>query len=497
MSMDGVSSSDEKEVESTRVSDPLTTPEKFTKQRVRLTEELLDYHPVDNRLYHLEALAERLKNGNEALEEGEQAELYEAAEQLARNISSFELKDIEFKEKQAIIQGFLKTIRSHISEPILTPGLVIQTMLKLQAQFAEKAEARKQAVELAGTVELAKHDIARLEKLSQPSTSNASEASTSNASEPSTSPLAIAKESLAALERTAQEAKELAEKPTAIPLRYQGLYNGFVKEMLNPRHSKRLEAITYQLQFANIQEAETLKETDMLAASASWDATMKGRKARLADVASRGKAFTGIVERVEEWNAKMPKALSSEEMLRRDAILPYEEGELKERREERLRHVSGFEPRRAQLEKMAVAKDKATRRRTHPIAKDLHELDDHLRQEFEDLGIKRIPNNKQHMVGVLLRGGADVWNVDFEYPQYLEHLDPKPHRAMLDDQAPVAFPERKAHYKKALVPGLERHLQLGAKEGYFVGQKGQYWKPSEEDHSLDALTEKLGHLKLR
>ncbi|HRE31572.1 MAG TPA: hypothetical protein PLD88_06300, partial [Candidatus Berkiella sp.] len=381
MSMEGISRSEDEQHEETVTSDPLPLPinplataMKFTQQRAEIRKQLLTNDNVDNRLHYLEALRQRLMDGKESLTEEDELYLTDAAEKLAQNISSFELQDTKFKEKQDIIQGFLKTIRANISEPILTTSLVIQTMLKLQAQFTEKAEARKNAVILAEKLAFAK-EMAAKEK---PQLSSSSSSESSSNSQSSGTPLPSSEVfPIAALEKDAQSAKELAEKPTAIPLRYQGLYNGFVQEMLNPGHSKRLDAITYQLQFANIDQElmsdknSPLKKADMLAASEQWDTIVKGRKARLADIDSKGKAFSGIVKRVNDWNAKMPEALSSEEIKHRETLVSYipEESENIGKREARLREVSGYKPRREQLAKMAVARDKANakKRVTDPL----------------------------------------------------------------------------------------------------------------------------------
>ncbi|MGE3320468.1 MAG: hypothetical protein AB7I18_14355, partial [Candidatus Berkiella sp.] len=132
----------------------------------------------------------------------------------------------------------------------------------------------------------------------------------------------------------------------------------------------------------------------------------------------------------------------------------------------------------------------------HPLAKTLHELDEALREEFEQLGIKQIPKNKQSKAAASWNyvAGKEVRNTDFESrnPQVpasnIALVDGKPApltRAMLDPEPlkhaprepgkdplpmPLAYPPRRDYCKAALVPQLQRHLELGIERGYLVGR---------------------------
>lgn len=451
---------------------------------------------ASHRLSHLQALEDRLRpDKTQEPTQEEIAAVQSRSEKQTLNLDHARNRNIAFAAKQAQVAGFLDTIRKHITDQKLTPQNVTNAMEVLLKQFDDRAAARKMAVELAESDELAASEVARLEKEPAPSPT-APVAASSNQTTPTMvpSPLEVAKGKATAAKTAAEKAKLAAEKPTDILAEEEGAFRAFVAHTQS--HRVLMEAIVFELQFGKKDEELTAADDEV--ASAAWESVLAGKKARLADVERAGGRLAGIQARVADWNSKMPKALSSAEMVSRDRIVPYEEGESQQQRKERLRQVAGYEPRTEQIAVKAVARDKALKESgaSLSLAKQPHELSDEWRAEFEDLGIKPIPKNKQNLFGAFYRTatGIQMWKTIFEdTPTSTKHKPPR--RAMLDEGAPAAFPERKEFASKALVPGLERHLKMGVKEGYLVGQKSKATDTYQVAEDSDELNNLMANLK--
>ncbi len=522
-----------------------------------LTNHLLNHPLEQNRLHHIQALDDVLRpDKNQAATSEVTTALTTRAQKQALNLDQALNRNIAFEEKQAQIAGFLTTIRQHISEPKITTQHVVNAMQALLKQFDDKALALKKAVMLTERAELAASELARIQKesaavttttassssspdsnssLDSSSTPNTSSSPNSSSppdssSTPNTSsspdssstpnpsstpdssttpssssaspsiPLSNAQSNTQKTQAAAAEAKSIAEKPTDIFAHHEGLFRAFVAHTL--RHRAILEAITFELQFHR-QDTELTKE-DHEVALAAWEPILAGKANRLADVERSGGRYTGIQTRVAEWNRIAPIPLSDEQMEVRKQLIPYipEQEEPIEKRHERLSKIAGYGPSTKQLQDKAVAKNLGLKSSgaALSLAKQLHELDDPRRAEFETLGIKPIPKNKQTFVGAFIRTatGSQMWSTIFEDTPTPETPNP-PRRTMLEEGIPLAFPERKALAMKALLPGLERHLKIGSKTGYLVGKKTKptdAYLPIEDSAELNHLMENLKKIRL-
>lgn len=458
--------------------------------------------PESNELTHVQALHQRLAEDGQDLTRDDFAKIAASAAQQAGLLIEAGSLNRSFAETQRQVNIFLEVIRKNLNSPeaLITPELVKTQLTTLLTQFEAKALARSYAVTLSDKLHRTMQDIARLEAekpvaASAPASSNAA---------PAPNLLEIAKAAKIQLEKDLQKAISDAEKNTDIPAELRDSFIAFAKHTTS--NDRILQAITYEIQFPSTQSIPTAAQVDV--SNARWQAIEAGRKARLLDVDKSGGKFAGIRARVESWNAKMPVALSSEEMAHRDAIVPYQEGETPDDREERIKQVAGQPYRRTQIEQKAVAKDSGSKKnqKVAPVAKQLHELDDEHRREFERLGIKSLPKNQQSVAGAIFRSviGAECWNEQFEEPVSPKSPNP-PRRTSMETHTeegvpvPHAFPPRKAFYTAALTPLLQRHLQLGANSGDLVGRwvkKGDAYSEKVETPDMVELTKKLARVKI-
>lgn len=465
--------------------------------RNRLFKRLIDLPEVPNQQHHVQALKDKLRESyaqGEELRPEDKSRLELRAKAQASNLMKAESLDYSFAEKKALYESFINVIRSKLVEQKITAETVKATLLALQGQFEIKAKARGLAVTVTAQIEQTKLDIARLEReLAEKPV----ESSSSSPSKPPLDYLAIAKSALEAQRRDLQEAKMMAEKATDIDMQYRDAFITFVSHALKP---SILPIIVDEVHFA--KPDQHLTQDDIDAAMEPWKAIAEGRAARLADVEKNGGKFAGIQARVADWYNIMPKAQSSEEMSLREKIHPYTAEEEKSLRDERIRLISGLPFRREQLDAKAVARDKGSRKKqiAAPVAKQLHELNDEHRREFEKLGIKPYPKNQQSVIGAIYRTatGSECRNTEFEDKPTPKSPNP-PRRVMLDEGAPLLFPERKQLATKTLSPLLDRHLQLGANKGYLVGQKTKQsdeYRKASDDEALDAVMQTLSKLKI-
>lgn len=491
-----------------------------------MTEYLLNYPDPkqpenEHRLTHVQALDDHLrpdKTQDKTLETT--TALKARAQKQALTLDQAFNRNSAFEEKQAQIAGFLTIIRRHISEPKITTQHVINAMQALLKQFDDKAAALKNAVILTEKAELAASELARIQnETAAVTTTTASSSSSPNESSPPNSsstpdsssapssssaslstPLSDAQSNAQKTQAEAAQAKSIAEKPTDIFAPHEGLFRAFVAHTL--RHRAILEAITAELQFHR-QDTELTKEDHEIAITA-WETILAGKANRLVDVERSGGRYTGIQARVAEWNRIAPVPLSDAQMAVRKQIVPYmpEQEEPIEKRQERLSKIAGYGPSTKQLQDKAVARNLGLKASgaALSLAKQLHELDDPRRAEFEKLGIKPIPKNKQTFVGAFIRTatGSQMWNTIFEDTPTPETPNP-PRHTMLEAGTPLAFPDRKALATKALLPGLERHLKMGSKADYLVGKKTKptdTYLPAEDSAELNSLMENLKKIRL-
>jgi hypothetical protein len=481
-------------------------PERSTKDpkesigfvRNHITKHLLTKPKADNQLNHVQALREHVQGfvPDKELSATEVARVELRAKAQARDLIEADSLDYSFNQKKALYESFLKVVESKIVEPKITPELTKATLLSLKAQFETKAKARENAVILTIKIEQANLDIARLEK----------EAASAVAPVPSSSPakssidqVPIAKTALEGLKKELAEAITNAEKATDISFEFRDAFGAFVDHVLSQK-IKVLPRIVHELQFG--KPDDKLAQADIDAALDPWKSIADGKAKRLAEVEKKGGKFTGIQARVAEWFKVIPKSQSSDEIAFREKIHPYTDKEDKTIRDERIRLISGLPFRRKQLDDKAVARDKGARakQKASPVAKQLHELDDDYRREFENLGIKPYPKDLQNPLAAVYRAatGAECWNTEFEEKPSPKSPTP-PRKVMLDEGAPLAFPERKQLYSKTLAPLLDRHLKMGVKDGLLVGHKTKatddYWKAAE-DKEVDLLMDTLKKLKI-
>ncbi len=457
--------------------------------RSHVAKQLLTKPNVDNRLNHVQALREQIEGSPESKDERLQAR---ATKQASDLIEAGSL-DYRFAQKKALYEHFMDVVRNKIVEPKITPEIAKTALLSLKAQFEIQAKARDLAANLTIRIEQATLDVARAEK---EAAAAPAPAASSSPAKPSIDHVAIAKAALEGLTKELAEAKALAEKPTDIAMEHRDAFLTFVNHAQNV-----LPFIIQELQFG--KPDDKLTQADIDAGLALYKPIADGKTTRLADVEKKGGKNTGIQARVAEWSKIIPKDLTTEEWTERVANRPYIEDETKATREERIRLISGLPFRRAQLDAKAVARDKSTRAKqiAAPVAKQLHELDDERRREFERLGIKPYSKKDQNPLAAVWRAatGAECWNTDFEDRSAPKSPSP-PRRMMLDEGAPVAFPERKEMYSRTLSPLLERHLKIGVKDGLLVGKKtketDEYWKPAAEDKEIDQLMVTFGKLKI-
>ncbi len=398
--------------------------------------------PEPNQLTHVQALHQRLLDqrldNTRDLTRDDFAQIDERAKQQARLLIEAGSLNRSFAETQRQVNIFLEVIRRNLKSPEahITPDILKTQLSALIMQFELKARARSYAVALSEKLNQIKIDIMHLEaekpiSATTPSSSNAV---------PAPSLLEVARTAQVQIEKDLESAIADANKPTDIPAELRDSFIAFAKHATTV--DKILQAITYEIQFPSTKSAPTPAQLE--ASQARWQTVEAGRKARLVDVDRSGGRFAGIRARVESWNAKMPTALSSEEMAERDSITPYVEGEMPEDRQARIKEVSGLPFRRLQMDQKAVAKDSGSRRNQQatPVAKQLHELDDEYRREFEKLGIKSLPKNQQSVLGAVFRSvtGAEYWNEQFED----EPAEPKspnpPRRTSMEADVPKAFP---------------------------------------------------------
>ncbi|MGE3320045.1 MAG: hypothetical protein AB7I18_12195, partial [Candidatus Berkiella sp.] len=384
------------------------------------TNQLLSRPTQPNRLTQVEALRrhEKIPLSEEQIKllASEQAEsLFTAAKDKRA-----------FEQKRQIIREFILVVRSKIAEPIVTPALVRYTLTTLKEQFDNKHKARPLVVSSAEKVAIIENEIARLE--SQPKGEEPAKVADAASKTANTDPLEIAKAALLAAKKEASDALALYEKPTDINPEHESFFMGFVHHVLNPK-TKQLEAVTHEVQFCRPEvkgEAEEAITTELL------NKARASRASRLKDVDTG--VLTGIQVRVAGWNEQMPKALSTQEWQEREQQTPYtptpESGPVvaedpeqrKILQEQRAKEIRSLGPvadlnkqkwavRLKEQEALRIAKQQleAARARIkdpdekaklklmdfHPLAKTLHELDEALREEFEQLGIKQIPKNKQ------------------------------------------------------------------------------------------------------
>lgn len=469
-----------------------------------LTRHLLNQDPESNRLTQVQALRERLKTEGQELTTDDQEKIIARAQQQASSLIEAQSLEKSFAETQRVVNLFLEVIRKNMNAPnvVITPENVKLQLTTLLTQFDLKARARSLAVALNDRLTQLNLDIARLEvekpvSASAPASSNAV---------PAPNQLEVAKAAKTQLEKDLEAAIADAQKPTDIRAELRDSFIAFAKHTTNV--DKLLQAITYEVQFPTTDANPTDAQIDV--SNTRWQAVEMKRQNRLLDVEKNGGSFSGIRARVADWNAKIPVALSSKEMAARDAILPYRgEEETPENRQERIKQVSGLPFRREQMDQKAVARNSGSKKNQHvaPVAKQLHELDDDYRSEFETLGIKPYPKNKQRVLGAVFRTftGAECWNEQFEEEQVAPKSPNPPRRTSMETgqdgtpPVPIAYPPRRAHYTAALTPQLQRHLQLGANSGQLVGRwvkKGDKYSEKIETPEMLELTAKLAKVKI-
>lgn len=447
------------------------------------------------------------------------------AEEIARKQAIEGLEAAALKTKiedtARLHQRFLETIRGKIKEPVVT-ALAVQTAIKeLKAQFTTMHKARMDAVTTAEKVRNTEQEIARLEKLPQSAPAVAVPPATGKPAV--TSALDIAKAALIGLQKAALEAKTLAEKPTDIPAKYESAFMLFSKHNLN--------GITDDVMFLTERPGYDAKIT-----FPQWDKTLDERKERLKFIDAG--ALAGITAKAEDWLKKAPPMLTTAQWQMRESKTPYlatqtgekVHDETKARRDKRREEIRSYDivaTQNAQKRVVEVieeedilqatialnaarkaAKDDKERAKLRLIdfqkfAKQPHELDDNIRQDFEDIGIKKIPKTKQSKIaaGFNFITGNDVWNTDFQarntdIPQHNLALDENGkqvllQRDVLEEGVPIPYLPRREHYKQMLTPALQRHLEMGVNMGYLAGkrkdlEKDKYWEP-KRDAAMDQL----------
>lgn len=472
---------------------------------------------VPNRLNSVQALRERLAP------DADHADMltHHASEQ-ALLLSGAKVLEAKFKAKQNLYEYFIAIVRSKIAEPKITPEHIKGALLALKQQFFDKDQARQAAMVAQQKVDIATKEVQRLEAeaaKASPAASSANPApnQTSSAStKPAISPLEIAKSALESLKKAAEEANTAAQKQTDIPMMHKDAFITFVTHALHV-----LPFMVQELQFGKPDdkltkadcEAATLspiptkkrdKVTARLAKYEPWKSAFDDKTTRTGEV--KGAAFRDLPTRVQQWfNPKeLPRAMSTEEMhIRKQIGRHLQEGqdiedisdiiaETPKQRKVRRELIDGF--RKDQIKEMAVAQSKAPKNKlkTAPVAKQPHEVEDSLRAEFKELGIKPYSYDEQSAVGMLVRVGGDC---------YEEFANADPRSFALDEGAPRKFPERRDLAKKTLTPALQRHLELGVKKGYLVGEikdvtKDKYWEPVKDSDEMTAVISRLGAIKI-
>lgn len=527
----------------------------YSSYEEQLVEHLLNTPHQDNRL----SLIEALRNHQE--DPLSEKQIMQRIAEQASFISTHHDLTKKYAKKGQIINEFIQVLRSKMPDTAVTPELVKTALLALKEQFESKARTRVLVVAAAEKVSVIENEIIRLEKEAKAAGNANSAASAANAAPlPNTTPLELARNTLETAKKALADTMALYKKPTDIHPDLESHFKAFVQHLFDPKHKMHLDVIVSRVQFCRPEANGKLEEA---VAQERWKKVTDGRAKRLEDE-DKG-VFSGIQAAVTYWNKNMPKALSTAQWQEREQQIPYvatQEGkavadEPRDKRDERRKQIRSLQfvsdlneekrvvrVKEAEAKASATSQLKAARKAAkdpmaaeklrqidfHPIARRPHEAEDSLREEFEILGIKQIPGNKQYKQSMASASwnyfrGNEVWNTDFESrnphvpltcvalvdgkpspltratfdPEPLKHAPREPGKDPLP--APKAYPPRRDYHKAALAPALQRHLELGVKKGYLVGRikdvkTDKYWEPVKDSDEMTDVINRLGGMKI-